>query len=68
MARAIEGGLASEGSASGGFPKQLWVVDDAGQVFEAMYGGSRQGAYHGYPIRRSDSLFDEVVEAWGKAP
>lgn len=46
------------------FPKQLWVVDEDGQVFEAMYGGSREGAYHGYPIRKTDPFFDEVHRTW----
>lgn len=64
FARAIEGGLVSESEGAPGFPKQLWVVADDGQVFEAIYGGSRTGAYHGYPIRRSDPFFDEVTTAW----
>ena len=42
--------LVSEATASDGLPKQLWVVDEHGQVFEAMYGGSVAGRYHGYPI------------------
>jgi hypothetical protein len=64
LARAIDGGLVSEGTSAPGFPKQLWVVAENGQVFEAMYGGSRTGLYHGYPIRREDPFFDEVVNAW----
>ena len=64
LMRAIDGGLASETSGTKHFPKQLWVVDDAGQVFEAMYGGSATGMYHGYPIRREDPFFDEVTKAW----
>jgi len=62
--RAIEGGLVSEGIGSPGFPKQFWVVAQDGQVFEAMYGGSKPGLYHGYPIRRCDPFFDEVLMAW----
>jgi len=64
LAQAIDGGLVSDAQGAPGFPKQMWVVDESGQVFEAMYGGSRAGLYHGYPIRRTDPLFDEVVEAW----
>jgi hypothetical protein len=64
LAQAIDGGLASEATGAPGFPKQLWVLAQDGQVFEAMYGGSRMGLYHGYPIRRSDPLFDQVVTAW----
>ncbi|HKY36377.1 MAG TPA: hypothetical protein VJN18_10585 [Polyangiaceae bacterium] len=61
---AIDAGLVSEATASDGLPKQLWVVDEHGQVFEAMYGGSVAGRYHGYPIRRSDPLFDRIVATW----
>lgn len=64
LARAIDGGLVSEACGAQGFPKQLWVVAEDGQVFEAMYGGSKMGLYHGYPIRRNDPFFDEVVSAW----
>jgi hypothetical protein len=30
-------------------------------VFELMLGGSRDGAYHGYPIRRADPLHERVL-------
>ena len=63
LSRAIEGGLVSESTATEGFPAQMWVVDE-GRVFEAMYGGSRTGFYHGYPIRRSDPFFDEIRALW----
>lgn len=53
----------SEATAAGTYPKQLWVFDGQ-HVFEAMYGGSRTGCYHGYPIRRSDPLLDDVVAMW----
>lgn len=64
--RAIEVGLVSEATAANDFPKQLWVVDGE-RVFEVMYGGSKAGCYHGYPIRRSDPLFNQVVAAWPKS-
>ncbi len=57
---AVERGLASEAATAEGYPKQLWIVDECGQVFEAMYGGSVAGRYHGYPIRASDPFSDEV--------
>jgi hypothetical protein len=44
--RGIERGLVSDATVSG-FPKQIWIVDREGRVFEAMYGGSRDGRYHG---------------------
>ena len=64
---AIEHGVVSESTASDGLPKQLWAVDEHGRVFEAIYGGSVAGRYHGYPIRKSDPLFDQVLAEWGKA-
>ncbi len=64
FAKAIEHGLVSEAMTPEGLPKQLWVVDENDQVFEAMHGGTRPGCYHGYPIRRSDPLYDEVLAAW----
>ncbi len=66
LAKAIDRGVVSEATAADGLPKQLWAVDDDGRVFEAMYGGSIPGRYHGYPIRRADPLFDEVSKAWAK--
>lgn len=63
---AIDGGLASEATTPEGFPKQIWTVDDQGRVFEAMYGGSRTGCYHGYPIRTKDPLFDRISKIWAQ--
>jgi hypothetical protein len=62
--RALDAGLVSESETGTGYPKQIWVVDEAGQVFELIFGGSREGAYHGYPIRASDPLSAELQRAW----
>jgi hypothetical protein len=64
--KAVDRGLVSDATTLEGFPKQMWVVDDHGQVFEAMYGGSRPGRYHGYPVRRTDPLFQQISEAWAE--
>jgi hypothetical protein len=64
FARAIDRGVVSEANV-GGFPKQMWVVDEHGRVFEVMLGGSQPGRFHGYPIRKSDPLHDAIVAAWG---
>lgn len=66
LGKAIDGGLASEATTAEGFPKQLWVVDDHGRVFEAIYGGSQTGHYHGYPIRNQTAMFDQITKAWAK--
>ncbi len=63
--RAIAAGLVSE-QFVGQFPKYMWVIDGEGRAFEAIYGGSRTGRYHGYPIRRSNPFFDEIVDAWNR--
>ena len=62
--RAVERGLVSEAVTQAGFPRQIWVVDDEKRVFEAMYGGSRDGCYHGYPIRSTDPLCARIRELW----
>ncbi len=63
FARAIQVGLVSE-AWTFGFPRQMWVVDDGEQVFELMYGGSRLGRYHGYPIRLRDPWSEEIKRVW----
>ncbi len=60
---AIENGLVSEATTGQDTPKHLWVVHE-GRVFEAAYGGSRPGAYHGYPVRIADPLHAVVLAAW----
>ena len=60
---AIEGGLVSEAVTADGVPKQRWAIDDRGWVFEAIHGGSRPGAYHGYPILSVDPLSEVVTSA-----
>ena len=64
FARAIQVGLVSEKDKVDGFPAQIWVVDRDGRVFEIMYGGSRTGRYHGYPVRRVHPLFEKISLAW----
>jgi hypothetical protein len=62
--RALERGLVNEATVGSGLPKHIWVVDEAGQAFEAIHGGSRAGACHGYPIRRSDPFYGVLIAAW----
>jgi len=62
--QAIDVGLVSAKDKATGFPAQMWVIDQNGRVFELIYGGSRTGRYHGYPIRRSNPLFDKISTAW----
>lgn len=62
--RAIDVGLVSAVWVAERFPKQMWVVSDDGRVFEAMYGGSQPGRYHGYPIRLRDPLYEKIKNVW----
>ena len=62
--RAIDVGLVSAKDKVAGYPAQMWVVDADGRVFEMIYGGSREGRYHGYPIRRTNLLFNQILTAW----
>ena len=64
FARAIDVGLVSVKDKVAGYPAQMWVVDADGRVFEMIYGGSREGRYHGYPIRRTNLLFNQILTAW----
>ena len=59
LLQAIDGGLVSE-KTEFDFPKHLWVKN-GDHVFEAIYGGSKQGYYHGRPVRRSDPFYEEVA-------
>ena len=47
-----------------GWPKHVWAVLPDGSVYEAKYGGSVEGAYHGYPLAESDTFADEIRDAW----
>ncbi|MEQ8765804.1 MAG: hypothetical protein RL885_17915 [Planctomycetota bacterium] len=64
LSLAVERGLVSDTTTHGGFPKQMWVVDEEGRVFEAMHGGSHDSHYHGYPIRETDPLHQLILSAW----
>ena len=63
--RAIQNGIVSVATKDGGFPGQMWVVDDHGRVFELIYGGSKAGRYHGYPVRDVDPLSERIRAIWG---
>jgi hypothetical protein len=63
--RGIERGLVSD-DFDDRFPRRIWVVSDDHAAFEVKLGGSARGAYHGYPVRRSNPHYDAIVEAWGR--
>lgn len=63
FARAIDGGLVSEGTGQNDFPRRMWLVH-VNRVYELKLGGSLTGSYHGYPVRRSNPYYDLIVKAW----
>jgi hypothetical protein len=66
LEQAIAAGLVSE-SERQGYPHQLWAVDSTDRVYEFIYGGSRTGAYHGYPIRRNAPFASRILQLWRQA-
>lgn len=58
--------LVSEAQTPQGLPKEFWAVDDSGNVYEAINGGTDPDCYHGYPIRQSDPLHTQVRREWEK--
>jgi hypothetical protein len=46
----------------GGWPQNVWAVTENGEPLEAQLEG--QGAYHGYPMPRSDPFREQVLERW----
>ena len=62
---ALEAGMVSE-QFDRGFPKRLWVVDGDDRVYEIRHGGSRDGAYHGFPIQRDNPISEQIRIAWGR--
>lgn len=60
----IRRGLVSDAVTPDGFPKEIWAVDENGHVLEAMYGGSTEGGYHGYPLKEGDPFSGVILDAW----
>ena len=65
FAAAIEVGLVSEQTDSNDLPRRIWLRTDDGKVFEARAGGSRPGAYHGFPVLEHAPGRAEIEREWG---
>ena len=48
----------------GGWPQNVWAVDEEGRVFEAQLENRETGTYHGYPMPTDDSFRNEVLREW----
>lgn len=49
----------------GTWPKYVWAVDDAGDVYEAKLGHD-QRRYHGYRLAEDDAMHKWVVDEWSR--
>lgn len=47
-----------------GFPKFIWSVSDAGEVFEAKTDANGTGDYHGYPLEAEDAMHGYIKSIW----
>jgi hypothetical protein len=47
-----------------GWPKYIWSVSDAGEVFEAKTHSNTYGKHHGYPLEDEDDMRDHILEIW----
>ncbi len=56
-------GLVSERT-NGRWPKNIWSVTENGEPLEAQLENPDTGAYHGYPMPKSDPLAAEVISQW----
>lgn len=48
----------------GGFPQNIWSVNEAGEPLEAQLENRETGQYHGYPMPETDPFREKVLEAW----
>ena len=50
-----------------GWPQNVWVVTERGNVLEAQLENQETGAYHGYPLQESDPFREAVLTKWNQA-
>ncbi len=69
MVRGIAAGLIGRVERQG-IPTILWTVSDHGWIFEIRMTNSGQAEYHGYPVRPSEAIAEQVLKrfaAWPEA-
>ena len=59
----IKRGLISE-QTRGGFPQNVWAVNQDGHPLEAQLENRNQGTYHGYPLASNDPFRNHVLSFW----
>lgn len=48
----------------GEYPKFVWYVDNAGEVFEAKTDPAFRGTYHGYRLEEDDDMRAHIKSVW----
>lgn len=48
------------------FPKYIWSMDDAGEVYEAKTDPNTLGRYHGYRLEEEDAMRELIRANWKK--
>ena len=48
------------------FPKYIWSVDEAGEVYEAKTDPNMLGHYHGYRLEEEDAMRELIKANWKK--
>ncbi len=61
----LKRGMISQ-AGSEAWPKNVWAVDDEGEVFEAQLENPAQGVYHGYPLPLNDEFRGVILSEWQK--
>jgi hypothetical protein len=59
LARGIAAGLIGKVEIQG-VPTMLWTISDQGWIFEARITNVGLADYHGYPVRPSESIAEQV--------
>ena len=56
--------MVSEHKNDGKWPRNVWVVDAEGYIYEAQLSNSGLGEYHGYPMKEGDRFAEYVRTEW----
>ena len=46
------------------YPQNIWAVTEEGWPLEAQLENADTGAYHGYPMPKTDPFADEILRRW----
>ena len=68
LRRSIACGMISKNRSNGGWPKNVWAVDDKQFVYEAALTNPETGLYHGYPLpdTKHTGFRNHVRDEWNR--